>query len=198
MLDFLKQNDVAVVLSRIHALPLRDGDDYDQAYKLPATLQQAGIRYCLDYEGSMETAGSRNLAFVAGTAAGYGLTKEQALTAVTLSPAQILGLDQDYGSLEAGKSATLVVSRGDLLDMRTNDLTHAYIDGRAFSRDNKQLYLRNKFAGKYGLPALSGEVGGQRSRRRAFSAELVRRPISRRISLGGGSAWGAQIVTKNN
>ena len=154
MLDFLKQNDVAVVLSRIHALPLRDGDDYDQAYKLPATLQQAGIRYCLDYEGSMETAGARNLAFVAGTAAAYGLTKEQALTAVTLSPAQILGLDQDYGSLEAGKSATLVVSRGDLLDMRTNDLTHAYIDGRAFSRDNKQLYLRNKFAGKYGLPAV--------------------------------------------
>ncbi|WP_246455449.1 amidohydrolase family protein [Hymenobacter citatus] len=151
MLDFLKQNDVAVVLSRIHALPLRDGDDYDQAYKLPATLQKAGIRYCLDYEGSMETAGSRNLAFVAGTAAGFGLTKEQALTAVTLSPAQILGLDKDYGSLETGKSATLVVSRGDLLDMRTNDLTHAYIDGREFNRDNKQTYLSNKFVTKYGL-----------------------------------------------
>ncbi|GAA4004470.1 amidohydrolase [Hymenobacter fastidiosus] len=150
MLDFLKQNDVAVVLSRVHALPRRAGDDYDQPYKLPGMLQAAGIRYCLDYEGGMETAGSRNLAFIAGTAAGYGLTKEQALTAVTLSPARILGIDKDYGSLEAGKSATLVVSTGDLLDMRTNNVTRAFIDGRAFSLDNKQTYLRDKFKGKYG------------------------------------------------
>jgi len=151
MLDFLKQHDIAVVLSRTHALPRRPGDDYDLPYKLPNMLQQAGIRYCLDYEGSMETAGARNLAFIAGTSAGYGLTPEQALTAVTLSPARILGLDKDYGSLETGKSATLVVSSGDLLDMRTNNITHAYIDGRAFSPENKQLYLNRKFRGKYGM-----------------------------------------------
>ncbi|WP_022825662.1 amidohydrolase family protein [Hymenobacter norwichensis] len=151
MLDFLKQHDIAVVLSRTHALPRRPGDDYDLPYKLPNILQQAGVRYCLDYEGSMETAGSRNLAFIAGTSAGYGLTKEQALTAVTLSPARILGIDKDYGSLEAGKSATLVVSSGDLLDMRTNNITRAYIDGRAFSSENKQLYLNRKFKSKYSL-----------------------------------------------
>lgn len=151
MLDFLKQHDIAVVLSRTHALPRRPGDDYDLPYKLPNILQQAGIRYCLDYEGSMETAGSRNLAFIAGTSAGYGLTKEQALTAVTLSPARILGIDKDYGSLETGKSATLVVSSGDLLDMRTNNITLAYIDGRAFSSENKQLYLNRKFKSKYSL-----------------------------------------------
>jgi len=150
MLDFLKQNDVAVVLSRIHALPRRAGDDYDQPYKLPAQLQAAGVRYCLDYQGDMEVPGSRNLAFIAGTAAGHGLTKEQALTAVTLSTARILGIDKDYGSLETGKSATLVVSAGDLLDMRTNNVTRAFIDGRAFSLNNKQLYLRDKFKGKYG------------------------------------------------
>ncbi|WP_236704816.1 amidohydrolase family protein [Hymenobacter sp. AT01-02] len=151
MLDFLKQNDVAVILSRIHALPRREGDDYDLPYKLPSLLQQAGVRFCLDYEGGMETSGARNLAFIAGTAAGHGLTKEQALTAVTLSPARILGLDKEYGSLEAGKSATLVVSRGDLLDMRTNNVTQAYIDGRAFRLDTKQTYLRDKFRAKYGL-----------------------------------------------
>ncbi|TGE29563.1 amidohydrolase family protein [Hymenobacter metallicola] len=151
MLDFLKQNDVAVVLSRIHALPRRSGDDYDLPYKLPSLLQQAGVRFCLDYEGDQETAGSRNLAFIAGTAAGHGLTKEQALTAVTLSPARIMGLDKDYGSLEAGKSATLVVSSGDLLDMRTNNVTYAFIDGRAFNMSNKQTYLNQKFRGKYGL-----------------------------------------------
>lgn len=152
MLDFLKQHDIAVVLSRTHALPRRPGDDYDLPYKLPNILQQAGIRYCLDYEGSMETAGSRNLAFIAGTSAGFGLTQEQALTAVTLSPARILGIDKDYGSLETGKSATLVVSSGDLLDMRTNNVTHAYIDGRAFSSENKQLYLNRKFKSKYSMP----------------------------------------------
>ncbi|UOQ74705.1 amidohydrolase family protein [Hymenobacter cellulosilyticus] len=151
MLDFLKQNDVAVVLSRIHALPRRSGDDYDLPYKLPSLLQQAGVRFCLDYEGDQETAGSRNLAFIAGTAAGHGLTKEQALTAVTLSPARIMGVDKDYGSLEAGKSATLVVSSGDLLDMRTNNVTRAFIDGRAFNMTNKQTYLNQKFRSKYGM-----------------------------------------------
>jgi hypothetical protein len=150
-LDFLKQNDVSVVVSRIHALPRRDADDYDQPYKLPAQLQAAGVRFCLDYQGDQETAGSRNLAFIAGTAAAFGLTKEQALTAVTLTTAQIMGIDKDYGSLEAGKSATLVLSKGDLLDMRTNALTHAFIDGRLISLDNKQTYLERKFRGKYGL-----------------------------------------------
>jgi len=151
VLDFLKQNDVAVVLNRVQGLPRRDGDDYDQPYKLPAQLQAAGIRYCLDFEGSQETSRSRNLPFVAGQAVAFGLTKEQALTAVTLSPARILGIDKDYGSLEAGKSATLIVSKGDLLDMRSNALTQAYIDGRSISLESKQTALDRKFRGKYGL-----------------------------------------------
>jgi hypothetical protein len=138
VLDFLKQNDVAVVLS-------------DQPYKLPAQLQAAGVRYCLDYQGSQETSGARNLAFIAGTAVAYGLTKEQALTAITLSSARILGIDKDYGSLESGKSATLVVSKGDLLDMRTNAVTAAYIDGRSIALESKQTYLDRKFRGKYGI-----------------------------------------------
>lgn len=149
-LDFLKQNDVSVVVSRIHALPRRDADDYDQPYKLPAQLQAAGVRFCLDYQGDQETAGSRNLAFVAGTAVAFGLTKEQALTAVTLTTAQIMGIDKDYGTLETGKSATLVLSKGDLLDMRTNAVSRAFIDGRSVSLENKQTYLEKKFRSKYG------------------------------------------------
>ena len=151
VLDFLKQNDVSVVVSRIHALPRRDADDYDQPYKLPAQLQAAGVRFCLDYQGQQETAGSRNLAFIAGTASAFGLTKEQALTAVTLSTAQIMGIDKDYGTLETGKSATLVLSKGDLLDMRTNAVSRAFIDGRSISLDSKQTYLEKKFRSKYGL-----------------------------------------------
>ena len=151
VLDFLKQNDVMVVLNRVQALPRRDGDDYDQPYKLPAQLQAAGIRYCLDFQGDQETSRGRNLPFVAGQAVAFGLTKEQALTAITLSPARIMGIDKDYGSLETGKSATLVVSRGDLLDMRTNAVTQAYIDGRRITLDSKQLELDKKFRAKYGL-----------------------------------------------
>ena len=151
VLDFLKQNDVSVVVSRIHALPRRDADDYDQPYKLPAQLQAAGIRFCLDYQGGMETAGSRNLAFIAGTAVAFGLSPEQALTAVTQTPARIMGIDKDYGTLEVGKSATLVLSKGDLLDMRTNAVTRAFIDGRSISLDSKQTYLEKKFRSKYGL-----------------------------------------------
>ncbi|MBJ6109693.1 amidohydrolase family protein [Hymenobacter sp. BT523] len=150
VLDFLKQNDVSVVVSRIHALPRRDADDYDQPYKLPAQLQAAGVRFCLDYQGDQETAGSRNLAFIAGTAVNFGLTKEQALTAVTLTPAQIMGVDKYYGTLETGKSATLVLSKGDLLDMRTNAVSRAFIDGRSISLDSKQTYLEKKFRSKYG------------------------------------------------
>jgi imidazolonepropionase-like amidohydrolase len=149
VLDFLKQNDVSMVVSRLHALPRRDADDYDQPYKLPAQLQAAGIRFCLDYEGDQEVPGSRNLAFIAGTAVAFGLTKEQALTAVTLTPAQILGIAKDYGTLETGKSATLVLSQGDLLDMRTNAVTRAFIDGRAINLSSKQTYLEQKFRGKY-------------------------------------------------
>ena len=151
VLDFLKQNDVSVVVSRLHALPRRDADDYDQPYKLPAQLQAAGIRYCLDYEGSQEAPGGRNLAFIAGTAAAFGLTKEQALTAITLAPAQLMGIDKAYGSLETGKSATLVLSKGDLLDMRTNNVTYAFIDGRRISLETKQTVLNRKFLTKYGL-----------------------------------------------
>jgi imidazolonepropionase-like amidohydrolase len=151
VLDFLKQNDVAVVLNRTQDLPRRDGDDYDQPYKLPAQLQAAGIRFCLDFQGDQETSRGRNLPFVAGQAVAFGLTKEQALTAITLSPARIMGIDKDYGSLEAGKSATLVVSRGDLLDMRTNALTMAYIDGRSIRLESKQTALDKKFREKYGL-----------------------------------------------
>jgi len=131
--------------------PRRDADDYDQPYKLPAQLQAAGIRFCLDYQGGMETAGSRNLAFIAGTAVAFGLSPEQALTAVTQTPARIMGIDKNYGTLEVGKSATLVLSKGDLLDMRTNAVTRAFIDGRGISLDSKQTYLEKKFRGKYGL-----------------------------------------------
>lgn len=147
--DFLKENNIPVILSDIHALPQRVDEDVDLPYKLPAILQEAGILFCLDYGKNLH--GVRNLPFIAGTAAAFGLTKEQALSAVTLNTARILGVDQQVGSLEVGKDATLVVSAGDLLDMRTNNVSHAFIQGRQLQLIDKQKVLYEKFKAKYGL-----------------------------------------------
>ncbi|WP_347158107.1 amidohydrolase family protein [Pontibacter chitinilyticus] len=145
--DFLKQINIPVIYSGVHALPSRDEEDVDMPYKMPYLLQKAGLLVALDYDLSIH--GTRNLPFIAGTAAAYGLDKEQALADVTLNTAKILGIDKQAGSVEVGKDATLVVSKGDLLDMRTNDVTEAFIQGRKLDLNNKQKYLYHKFEDKY-------------------------------------------------
>jgi imidazolonepropionase-like amidohydrolase len=145
--DFLRDNQIPVILSGVHALPGYAGDDTDLPYKTPYLLQQAGILYGLDYSTSLH--GVRNLPFIAGTAAAHGLTKEQALMAISANTAKILGIEAQVGTIEAGKDATLVVSGGDLLDMRTNNVTHAFIQGRRINLTDKQKYLYQKFKTKY-------------------------------------------------
>lgn len=147
VVDFLKNNKVAVIYSGVHALPSRAEEDVDMPYKTPYLLQKAGVLFALDYDLAIH--GIRNLPFIAGTAAAYGLDKEQALASVTLNTAKILGIEKQAGSVEVGKDATLVVSRGDLLDMRTNDVSHAFIQGRNVDLNNKQQYLYEKFENKY-------------------------------------------------
>jgi imidazolonepropionase-like amidohydrolase len=147
--DLLKQNNIAVILNQLHSLPNMMDDDIDQPFKTPAMLQKAGVLYALNDEH--EESRFRNLPFNAGTSAAYGLTKEQALQSVTLNTAKILGVDGKIGSLEVGKDANIVVSQGDLLDMRTNIVTHAFIQGRDVSLDNKQKQLYEKYKYKYGL-----------------------------------------------
>jgi len=146
--DVLKQNNIAVVLIQPHSLPVLQDDDVDQPYKTAAQLQQAGVLYCLSNEGFWQ---QRNLPFEAGTASTYGLSKEQALSAVTLNTARILGIDKSTGSLETGKDANIVISTGDLLDMRSSVVTHAFIQGREISLDNKQKQLYERYKYKYGL-----------------------------------------------
>lgn len=148
--DLLKENKVAVCLNRIHELPSRPEDDVDLPYKRPYLLQKAGVLFCLNYEGDMEAMGSRNLPFTAGTAAAYGLTKEEALMSITLNTAKILGIDDKVGSLETGKDATLFVSEGDALDMRTNNVVLAYIQGKSIDLINHQVLLYEKYKKKYG------------------------------------------------
>ncbi|NOQ92722.1 MAG: amidohydrolase family protein [Flavobacteriaceae bacterium] len=145
----LKQNNIPVILKRVHSLPNSDDDDYDLPYKLASLLTKGGIIVALEANGGMERMNSRNLPFYAGTTSGYGLTDEEALQLITINPAKILGIDDKYGSLEVGKSATLFISEGNALDMRTNILTKAYIDGRQISLETHQTKLWKRYMEKY-------------------------------------------------
>ena len=147
--DLLKQYNIAVILQDEHALPATEDDDVDQPFKTPAILQKAGVLFALNDEHGESR--YRNLPFNAGTAAAYGLTKEQALQAITLNSAKILGVDSKTGSLEAGKDANIVVSEGDILDMRTSIVVQAFIQGREVSLENKQKQLYDRYKFKYEL-----------------------------------------------
>jgi imidazolonepropionase-like amidohydrolase len=145
----LKQNNISVILQQEHELPATEDDDVDQPYKTPFALQQAGVLFALNDEH--DESRYRNLMFNAGTAAAYGLSKEQALQAITLNSARILGIDDRTGSIETGKDANIVISNGDILDMRTSIITNAFIQGREVSLDNKQTQLYQRYVYKYGL-----------------------------------------------
>ena len=145
----LKANNMAVILNQMHSLPTLADDDVDQPYKTAAALQKAGVLFAINDEDG-QTRG-RNLPFNAGTAAAYGLTKEQALQAITLNAAMILGVGGRTGSLEPGKDANIVVSEGDILDMRTSIITHAFIQGRLIDLTDKHKQLYERYKMKYGI-----------------------------------------------
>ena len=145
--DFLVENKVPVVLNAVHRTPTFEDDAVNSPYELPSKLHKAGVDFCLSYADFWQV---RNLPFQVGTAIAHGLPKEQGLQAVTLNAAKLVGIDKDYGSLEVGKSASFVVVEGDLFDMNTSNVTHAYIDGRKVNLGNKQKDLYQKFSDKYG------------------------------------------------
>lgn len=147
--DLLKQHNVAVVLQQQHSLPTLDDDDVDQPYKSAAALQKAGVVFSIS-DDDAQTRG-RNLAFNAGTAAAYGLTKEQALQAITLNAAKIMGVADKAGSIEVGKDANIIISEGDILDMRTSKVTDAFIQGRKIDLTDKQKLLNDRYNKKYDL-----------------------------------------------
>jgi len=152
--DLLRENNVAVMLQSVHSLPRFADDDVDLPFKLPKLLMDEGLTVALQVDKRMTEMNSRNLPFYAGTARAYGLTEEQAIQALTRNPARILGIDDQVGTLERGKTATLFLSEGDALDMRTNSLTHAWIEGRQLDLDNRQRQLYRKFQTKYGAEVL--------------------------------------------
>ena len=147
--DLLKQNNVSVVLQQPHSLPTLEDDDVDQPYKTAALLQKAGVLFALSDDDG-QTRG-RNLPFNAGTAAAYGLSKEEALAAITLNAAKIMGVSDKSGSIEVGKDANIVISEGDILDMRTSNVTDAFIQGRKIDLTDKHKLLNDRYNQKYNL-----------------------------------------------
>ena len=147
--DLLKQHNVSVILNQPHSLPTLPDDDVDQPYKTAAMLQKAGVLFSINDEDG-QTRG-RNLAFNAGTAATYGLTREQALQAITLNAAKVLGVADRTGSIEVGKDANIIISEGDILDMRTSNVTDAFIQGRKIDLNDKQKQLNERYKHKYNI-----------------------------------------------
>ncbi len=139
----LKKHDVPVIVSAVHRLPLRRGDDYDDPYTLPERLRKAGVRYCIAGDGRFAS-NVRNLPYHAATAAGYGLPRDEALKAITLYPAEVLGVADRVGSLEVGKEATLFVCDGDPLETPTR-VQQAWLRGKEVDLNDRQKQLYQKF-----------------------------------------------------
>ena len=140
--SLLKEKNVPVILTGIFALPIREDDAYDTLYENASKLQQAGVRFCI----STGDAGAevRNLAQYAGMAAAFGLSKADAVKSVTLYPAQILNVADRLGSIEAGKMANLVVTDGDLLEIRSH-IKYLFIDGRPVVLTSRHTELNDAF-----------------------------------------------------
>ena len=146
-IDFIKENNLPVLLNNLHRVPSRNHEDVDLPYKLPYLLQKEGIVVGLTASGSLHS--QRNLPFLAGTAAGYGLSKEDALKLITSNNAKILGIDDITGTIKAGKDANIIISKGDILDMKSSVIEYAFITGRMINLDGKQQILYDRFKRKY-------------------------------------------------
>jgi imidazolonepropionase-like amidohydrolase len=145
--DLLKKHDVGVIITGVHRLPARDDSRYDEAFTLPLTLEQAGVRWALG-ASSTGYGNDRNLAYHAATAVAYGLSPDAALRSITKSAADLLGVGDRLGSLEPGKAATLILTTGDPMEISTH-VVEAFIDGRRITLSNKQTKLADKYREKY-------------------------------------------------
>lgn len=140
--SFLKSNNVSVVISRTHSLPNNRDDSYEDPYALPYKLWKDSIAFAISDINFWE---QRNLPFEAGQAVAFGLPYSEAVKSITLYPAQLLGIDKTTGSLVIGKDATFIISKGDVLDMRTSIIEEAYVTGKKVDLTNPQEELYKKF-----------------------------------------------------
>ena len=144
----LKRHKVRVIITGTHRLPRHRHAPYDEPFTVPRRLHEAGVRFCISSGGRFGASNARNLPHHAATAAAFGLPAEVALRSITLSAAQILGAAGQIGSLTSGKDATLFVADGDILEVATQ-VTHAFVQGRDVSLENRHTRLYKKFRTKH-------------------------------------------------
>ena len=133
---------VPVILGPTWDMPLRRWEPYDTPFSVASTLHAAGVPFCIASNGGASNV--RNLPLEAASAAAYGLPRDVALRAITLAPAEIMGVADRLGSIDAGKEATLIVTDGDLLDFRSH-VVRAFIRGRETSLETRQTRLWEKY-----------------------------------------------------
>ncbi len=146
----LKDANIPILLRRIHSLPENEDDPIDQSFKIPYLLKKEGIQFGIQNAGDMEAMNARNLPFQAGTTVGYGLSEEEAIQAISLDVCKIIGIDKQVGSIEKGKSATLFASKGNALEMKSNNVTLILIQGNFAPTTNFQTDLYKKYERKLG------------------------------------------------
>ncbi len=143
--DELKRRNVAVIVAGVLAQPNRSYDPYDAAFALAGRLAAAGVRYCIaDDGGGGGAMNARNLPQHAAMAAAFGLPRDEALKAVTLYPAQILGAGDRLGSIEPGKAADLQVTDGDPLEVTTR-CEQVIVAGRLVPMESRQTRLFRRY-----------------------------------------------------
>jgi imidazolonepropionase-like amidohydrolase len=142
----LRERRVAVVVDGLHRLPAREDSPFDEVFTLPARLHAAGVTFCL--ATGQDFSQERNLPYHAATAVAHGLDRQQALAAITLSAAEILGVGDRLGSLTVGKDATLFVADGHPFDLTTR-IELAFVQGRQIDLRNKQTELARKYRERY-------------------------------------------------
>lgn len=144
--DILTATNTPVILSGVHRFPRRADASYEEAFNQPARLAELGITFAIDT--SDRDGNARNLPYEAALARRHGLSSLNTLRALTITPAQILGVDDKIGSLEQGKHATLFIADGDIFEV-TSRVTHVFIAGRDIPMQSKQTDLRDKYVEKY-------------------------------------------------
>lgn len=142
----LKDHHVPVIILPVYRTPSRAWEPYDEPFALAKKLYDAGVTFCIAADGGASN--ERNLAYHAATAAAYGLPKEEAMKAITLYPARILGIDRLVGSLEKGKDASIIVTNGDPLEITTN-VEMEFIRGAKVSLESRHTRLYDKYREKY-------------------------------------------------
>ncbi len=146
--DLLATNNIPVVFSHVYSLPQRATDDYDAQFRAAGVLSKAGVKVAFSGGGGSLV---KNLPYTAAQAVAFGLPADEALKAITLYPAQIAGVAERLGSIEVGKDATLFVSDGDILDIRSN-VKRMWIGGKEVSLENRHTRLYEKYRNRPKAP----------------------------------------------